>query len=250
MDTNRLYQDTFEDKLGLDVLGLESRFKSLVELINRTTLPTFSEYIPCYYTRILDPSDERYVVSRDRSHYGTEYYLRDEVMERFNLPVLDFHDCNFSDLSRSGLYGEIIARNNARDVYSVLMGSVMTTANTLIDSAIPFKPVYTYRSGNTFYLRNIPNTGPVEIVIRTVFPNIVSIPDEYFSSFQQLAIYDIKIKLWSELKYIEDVVTPQGNLQLKINDWESADKDREDWLERFRGKSFPDRNGHIYFTVL
>lgn len=250
MDVNVFYKTVFEDTLGLDILGLESRFKELVELINRTTLLTFSDHIPCLYTTTVDPNDRRYVVSRERSHYGKEYYLNDETLERFNMPILDIVDANWADTVRSGYFGEVVAMHQYQDVMDILMGAEQTYQTTLIDTAIPFKPDYDYRGGNIVYFRNIPDNTMVELVIRTKFPNLVSIPDSYIESFKKLAIYDIKIKLWNELKYLEEVVTPAGNLNLKVNDWESAERDREDWLKEFRLKSMPDRLGWMYFTVL
>lgn len=250
MDVNVFYKTVFEDVLGLDVMGLESYYRELVELINRTTLLTFSDHVPCLYTTTIDPNDHRYVVSRERSHYGKEYYLKDATLERFNMPILDIVDCNWADTVRSGYFGEIVAAHQYDDVMSILMGAEQTYMTTLTDSAIPFKPYYDYRGGNIIYFRNIPDNTMVELVIKTKFPNLVSIPDAYMESFKTLAIYDIKIRLWNELKYLEDVVTPAGNMNLKINDWESAKQDREDWLKEFRIKTAPDRYGWMYFTIL
>lgn len=250
MDVNVFYKTLFEDTLGLDVLGLESRFKDLVELVNRTTLLTFSDHIPCLYTTIVDPNDHRYVIGKERSHYGKEYYLNDETLERFNMPILDIVDANWADTVRSGFFGEIVQAHQYYDVMDMMIGAEQTYMTTLADSAIPFKPDYDYRGGNVIYFRNIPDNTLVELVIKTKFPNLVSIPDAYMESFKKLAAFDIKIKLWNELKYIEEVVTPAGNMNLKISNWESAEQDREEWLKDFRVKSAPDRFGWMYFTLL
>lgn len=250
MDVNNFYKSVFEDTLGLDVLGLEYTYRDLVELINRNTLYVFSDHIPCYYTTVIEPDDSRYVVGRERSHYGRECYIPDATMKKFNLPILELADVNWADTARSGYYGELVAAYQFSDVQSILMGSEQTYMTTMLDSAIPFKPYYNYRGGDVVYLRNIPQNTPVELVIRTKFPNLVSIPDNYREVFKTLALFDIKIKLWNELKYLEEIVTPAGNLNLKINDWESAERDREAWIREFKAKSAPDRYGATYFTIL
>ena len=65
-----------------------------------------------------------------------------------------------------------------------------------------------------------------------------------------LAKFDVKNRLWVELRYIQDIVTPSGNLDLKINDWESAEKDREDYLRELRTRTFPDRVMDKYFRII
>lgn len=64
-----------------------------------------------------------------------------------------------------------------------------------------------------------------------------------------LAKYDIKIYLWNQLKYMQDIVTPSGNLNLQISDWEGAEREREDYLKEFRQRAFPDRFVTKYFTI-
>ena len=67
----------------------------------------------------------------------------------------------------------------------------------------------------------------------------------------QLAIYDVKIKLWNELRYLEDIPLPVGgNLNLRINDWEGAFNERNDFIRDLRSKSLPDRVGTGWFHVV
>ena len=65
-----------------------------------------------------------------------------------------------------------------------------------------------------------------------------------------LAKLDCKIYLWNQLKYLENIVTPVGNMDLKVSDWENADRERDDYLKELRTKSFPDRVLDKYFRIL
>jgi hypothetical protein len=65
-----------------------------------------------------------------------------------------------------------------------------------------------------------------------------------------LAKYDVGIYLHNKLKYAEDVVTPAGNLNLKISDWESYSNQKEDYIKELLQLSFPDRVMKNYFMAI
>ena len=129
------------------------------------------------------------------------------------------------------------------------MGSEYTYSRTLIDTAIPHKRYKEFRGNRILYLENWGYQGCVEIKLKTTWPNIVSIPEEYQETLLTLAKLDIQVKLWNELKYLEDIPTPNGNLQLRF-DWSGAERERDDFLKELRQKSLPDRTGPVYFHIL
>lgn len=257
MNVNNFYQGLFEDILGLDILGLEGRYTELVKLIDRKTLKTFGNLIPAYYLTYLDLADESHIVKKEHHTNGVEYVIDDPVLTKFRLPILGIErveynnigTCDAYDPDSTAFYSSILASRQNITLESVFMGSEYTTSRTLIDSAIPYKRYKEFRGGRILYLKNWGYTGGVEIKIKTTWPNIVSIPEEYQEIFTTLAKYDIQMKLWNELKYLEDVPTPNGNLQLRI-DWSGAERDREDYLKELRLKSLADRVGPVYFHIL
>ena len=50
------------------------------------------------------------------------------------------------------------------------------------------------------------------------------------------------------MRYLESVVTPAGNLDLKFN-WDNAEQEREDFIKELRTRAFPDRVQTRYFFV-
>jgi hypothetical protein len=44
-------------------------------------------------------------------------------------------------------------------------------------------------------------------------------------------------------------VTPAGNLDLKIDDWDGASREREDYLKELRTRAFSDRVNVRYFKI-
>ena len=115
---------------------------------------------------------------------------------------------------------------------------------------MPFKRYHELRGPRILYLKNYAIQGTVEVTLKTRWPNIVSIPEEYHNDFIRLAKLDCEIYAWQNLKYLESVVTPAGNLDLKISSWESAEQEREDFLKELRTRSFPDRVGSMYFQLV
>lgn len=255
MDVSAFYKEVFEYTLGLDVLGLENRFRELVDLINDKTIVTFSNYIPCLYTTTIDLGDKDSYVREEYGRIGREYHVHDATMDKFNLKIMDLLDVEFAsgmslDPENEYYYSSVMVSRQNIDLISMLMGAESTYTRTLIDNAIPYKRYEEYRGNGVVFLQNYPLEGKVELKFRVQYPNIVSIPEGYREVFIQLALYDVKIKLYNELKYIEDVVTPAGNLNLKISDWESAERDRTEYLRELRTKSFPDRLRDDYFILL
>lgn len=257
MDVNSFFHELFIDSLGLDVLGMEDRFPELIRLVDRRTLPAFSNMIGAKYITYLDLADRASIIRKDYHTEGIEYQLGDPMIDKFHLPILSVEDVKYNNVSgidpndpnSTSYYNQIITSRQNMTIENVLFGSEYTYNTTVIDNATPFKPYKEYRGGKVLYLLNWGYQGVVQVIIKTKWPNIVSIPEEYHEWFRQLAEYDIKIKLWNELRYIEDVVTPKGNLQLRF-DWSSAAEQRDEFLEKFRIKSHPDRVGARYFQLL
>lgn len=258
MDVNMFYRELFEDTLGLDVLGLESKFSQLVKLINRKTMVAYGNLVPIKYLYYMDLTDDHYIIKKEQHTLGVEYYIDDPVLDKFGLPILGVESIEYSnvgavdpyDPDSTAYYSSVIASRQNLTLESLLFGAEYSYNRTLTDSAMPFKRYHELRGSRVLYLRNYAMQGTVEIELRTRWPNLVSIPEEYRDSFMQLAKYDVKIYLWNQLKYLESVVTPSGNLDLKISDWESAERDREEFLKELRTRTFPDRIANNYFHVL
>lgn len=258
MNVNLFYQELFEYTLGLDVMGLTGSYTELVKMIDRKTLMTFGNLIPAHYLTYLDLSDSSHIVKKEHQTLGVEYYIDDPVLDKFNLPILALESVEYNNISSvdpydpnsTAYHNSLLTSRGNITLESVLFGSEYTRNRTLLESTIPYKRYKELRGPRTIYLKNWGYQGTVEIRLKTRWPNIASIPEEYRDVLMTLAKFDVKIKLWNELRYMEDVVTPNGNLNLRISNWESAEQDREEWIRDFRVKSFPDRVGASYFYVL
>ena len=257
MNVNQFYTELFESTLGLDVLGLDSCFREFVKIIDSKTLITFGNLIPIRYLHYLDLTDTSKIVKKEQHTLGVEYYLDDPVLDKYKLPILGVEKIEYNnvgdvdpyDPDSTAYYNSVITSRQNLTLESVLFGSLYTENRTLTDSAMPFKRYHELRGPRVLYLKNYAIQGTVEVTLKTRWPNVVSIPEEYRADFIKLAKLDIEIAAWNSLRYLEDIVTSSGNLSLRFN-WEGAEQEREDFLKELRNRSFPDRTGPMYFQIL
>ena len=258
MDVNKFYRELFNETLGLDILGLEGEYQNLIRMIESKTILTFSNYIPMLYLTYLDLSDRSKIIRDDHNAIGVEYYLDDPVLDKFNLPILGIEKIDYNntgenvdpyDPNSSSYYSSVIAARNNLTLEGVLMGSEYTYNTTLVNASLPWNRYHELRGPHTLFLRNYSFEGTAEITVKTRYPNLVSIPEEYRETFITLAKYDVKIMLGNNLRYLENIVTPSGNLSLQF-DWSSAETDREDFLKDLRSRTLPDRVGASYFRII
>ena len=257
MNVNQFYTELFESTLGLDVIGLDSCFREFVKIIDSKTLITFGNLIPIRYLHYLDLTDTSKIVKKEQHTLGVEYYLDDPVLDKYKLPILGVEKIEYNnvgdvdpyDPDSTAYYNSVITSRQNLTLESVLFGSEYTYNRTLTDSAMPFKRYHELRGPRVLYLKNYAIQGTVEVTLKTRWPNVVSIPEEYRADFIKLAKLDIEIAAWNSLRYLEDIVTSSGNLSLRFN-WEGAEQEREDFLKELRNRSFPDRTGPMYFQIL
>lgn len=257
MNVNQFYTELFESTLGLDVIGLDSCFREFVKIIDSKTLITFGNLIPIRYLHYLDLTDTSKIIKKEQHTLGVEYYLDDPVLDKYKLPILGVEKIEYNnvgdvdpyDPDSTAYYNSVITSRQNLTLESVLFGSEYTYNRTLTDSAMPFKRYHELRGPRVLYLKNYAIQGTVEVTLKTRWPNVVSIPEEYRADFIKLAKLDIEIAAWNSLRYLEDIVTSSGNLSLRFN-WEGAEQEREDFLKELRNRSFPDRTGPMYFQIL
>lgn len=257
MNTNQFYRELFEQNLGLDSLGLEDRCSELVKIVDSTTLLAFGNLIPIKYLHYLDLTDTSKIVKKEQHTLGVEYYIDDPVLDKFHLPILGIEKIEYNnvgdvdpyDPDSTAYYNSVITSRQNLTLESVLFGNEYSYNRVLTDAAMPFKHYHELRGQRVLYLKNYAIQGTVEVTLKTRWPNVVSIPEEYHEDFLHLATLDCKIKLWNDLAYLANIVTPEGNLELNF-DWSNAEQERSDFLRELRTRSFPDRTGPMYFQIL
>lgn len=68
--------------------------------------------------------------------------------------------------------------------------------------------------------------------------SLSTIPDTAFESLYQFALLDTKAYFYAKLKRKDNVDTGIGNIQLKIDDWSGAARERDELLNRWKEEGF------------
>lgn len=258
MDVSRFLQELFEYDMGLDALGLSNKFGELVKLIDTKSLKTWSLYVPATLITYIDMRSTTNLVKKDFKEAAAEYYIDEPVLDQFHLDIIGLGTLtpigngtvDPYDPESSAYYSSIIASRQNITLEDVLLGSEATRSRTLINTAYPWQMEKDLVGPRIVRFKNVTDTTGYTLELKVPWPNIASIPEEYRESFKTMCKLDIKQFLWQQLKFVESVVTPQGNLDLRVSDWESADRDRDEFLNTLRNRSLADRVGAHYFTIL
>lgn len=249
-----VYLELFEDEMGLDTMGLTHLYPTLVKLIQKRTIPIFSEMFPCRYPYVLDPSDNTKKVADIYGGGAVEYILEDSVLKSYNMKIISFGQIHpaYKKEPYSPTYNNMYIGGNMASLSfdDIMIGAVAEATNSIMRQQIAMSPILKLKGNNVLSIKNMPDFHPYIIELYVTYPNINSISLTFKRYFMNLAKYDVGIYLYNKLKYMEDVVTPAGNLNLKIADWEGYSKDKEDYIKELLQISFPDRVMDLYFNPI
>ena len=76
--------------------------------------------------------------------------------------------------------------------------------------------------------------------------SLASITPTSEESFYELALLDVKSALYEIMKHCSDINTAYGNINLKLDDWASADDKREQLLNEWKDSYHIDTIPFIY----
>lgn len=250
-----VYIELFEDEMGLDTMGLTNLYPDLVEVIQKRTLPVFSEMFPCVYPYLLDPSDKSKRIADEYGGNVNEYRIEDPVLESYVLKVISYqklYPAYKKDPYAHGYNNMYIGGmgDTGMNYDDILLGTVISSTRSTIRQAVGMNPTCKLKGSNVLAIKNFADFAPYIVELIVTYPNINSIAETYKRFFMNLAKYDVGIYLYQKMKYVEDVVTPAGNLNLKISDWESFPREKEDYIKELLTLSFPDRVMDNYFMAI
>lgn len=225
-----------ERRLGTQPLNLPSYLSkdSWATVIAEDSLHTFSLFFPHIIRYEVD-------TTRDKIDEMTNSFYIDQDLVGEELDVLGMRDISMDELARinnTNQYGggsHYGGRTYGfQDIASMQMRADLSSfSNTgiFVDFKHPNK-LTVEGVNNSDVLRRIPSFG-VDLFI--VHPsNLATISPTMMIEFERLAILDIKIFLYQGLKHFDNIETVYANVELLIDDWSSAESDREQLISEFK----------------
>lgn len=251
-----VYLELFEDEMGLDTMGLTSFYPALIETIQKKTLPVFSELFPCVYPYLLDPNDMANRIPDAYAGSSVEYRINDPMLDSFGLKVLSYkhmYPAYKKDEYEKGYQGQYLGGiygygGNMLD--DMLIGNIQGSINSKYREVLGMNPVCKLKGTKLLELKHFADFNPYIVELIITYPNVNSIQETFKRYFLNLAKFEVGIYLYNKLKYMEDIVTPAGNVNLRISDWEGYPRERDDYITQLRELTFPDRVDGIYYLSI
>lgn len=217
-------------KMDLGIYGLALPFEkgdqAIVEAIQLRTLTTFSQYAP-YVLRVNMELSE--LICIQNNYEESIYEIPDVFGDRKLLYIRKIDQ-------RNKMLGTNYGGPNfdsSFDTYNALMlGQANADLYQAAQPAFSFK----FQHPNLLHLFNT-NSFSTQLVMEFAMQhtdNLATIPNTSWESFYDLASLDVKKFLFNALKHYRDIQTAYGTITLKIDDWEGADNERKELIEKWR----------------
>lgn len=210
----------FKDDITGNTIPTENVIKNVLSTV---TIPTYSEFVPWIREGMID-IDKLKVVDKDNGIYKIPDFLTITPIKYVIDVTLPYHNTR-------GTYGDIApAYGISRSVEGVLSSQ----AYMMVAGQMRSEPTFEYLGNNKIKLYGYPR---VEVVFKVACehdPDGESIEDDCYDSFLELATLDVKQFIYNTLKYYNEIPTAFGNINLKIDDFQSAEADRNTLLDRWR----------------
>lgn len=217
-------------KMDLGIHGLKLPFenpdKEILNVLRKRTLKTFSTYLPQIQTISLDLAKDLECIKEE---YTESIYILPDLFDREILYVRNIF--LKTKLLGNGFIAPVF--DGSIDTYNSMM-LTQTSANlaSVAAPAITFK----FDPPNKLTLYNIATAyGMIDIELALEHAdNFATISQTSWDSFYELALLDVKRFLYGIMKHYTELSSAYGTVNLKIDDWQNAESERKDLIERWK----------------
>lgn len=231
-------------KLKLGLAAFSSPFininETIREIIQDITVPVFSIYNP-YNDKITLRTNELELVEKNAF---SEKYVLPEWKNRKLLYVFDVQYAQDS-LTGLGYYGGGMP---AVGEGSLLSQTMLANAGADVMNYLIPKITFDFQAPKNLTLYNIYASSKIEISLGFEHDkSLASIEESMRESFIKLALLDVKENLYPTMKQYNEMPTAIGNINLRIDNWENAENDRIELLQKWDETYHLDIGPGVYY---
>lgn len=217
--------------LGIYALSLpfEDPDKAIMEVIQNVTLKTFSSFHPQRVQLTFDLNKNE-LEPVEQAYNQSCFLIPDDLFgDREIYMIMDVKPR--SKLLGNGFMSPYF--DGSVDTYNTLM---MTAANANLTSIAAPPITFKYEAPNKLYIYNLATYyGVIDVIFGVEHTkNLMSIPPTAVESFYELALIDVKRMLYGAMKHYNEIQSAYGTVSLRIDDWQNAESERKDLIERWR----------------
>lgn len=216
-----------EMNIGIYAIALpfeEPTPKIIADVIQTQTLPVFSNYHPYYETITFSLNELKEV---DRGSNWKEYLLPDVFHNR---EIMFVRRVEYKDDTVTGLsyYGGFPITGG------LIQQSMIANASARLSAKLIPRITFEWKPPRRLRIYNAINSAFINVDFAFAQDkSLQSIENTCYQSFLELATLDTKCFLYNTLKHYPEINSVYGNINLKIEDWQSADSDRKQLLENW-----------------
>lgn len=216
-------------KLNLGLMAFSSIIENLdetiVTILQSITIPDFSIFSPVKESLTINTNDLELL---EKSAMYSKYLLPDFI----NRKLLYVFDVRYdaSILSGLGYYGGGMPLLEGNLIDQMMLANA---GATLMNQMIP-KLTFKWEEPRSIYIYNAYSSS--KIVVDLGFEHdtsMASIPETSRTEFMELALLDVKANLYPTIKYYSQLNTAVGNIDLKLEDWQNAEEQRRELMNRY-----------------
>lgn len=192
------------------------------DVLVNVTIPIYSQYVPW----VREGSQNIATLTEVEDEKGI--YLLPAFLT--STPVMYVIDVSMPMMNTRGTYGDIAP---AYGINRSTQGVITSQAYMMVAGQMRAEPTFEYLGENRIKLYGFPKTEVEFKVACEHEPNGETILPSCYESFMQLATLDLKMFLYNTLKLYDGIPSAFGNVQLKTEEFQSADAERTALLNQW-----------------
>ena len=230
---------SIKQQLGLYAISLPFKDDTSIvigEVLKTTTIPIYSQFVPHKKEYSCRTRDLRQINREDG------IYQLPSVLTTTN--VISVLDVKIPQVAMRGEYGAIAP---AYGITRSMQGVITSQAYMLAAGQMRAEPTFEYLGFNKIRLFGYPSGNIAFVVACEHDENGESIEAGCFDSFLELAMLDMKIFIYNNLKHYDNIASAYGTINLKVEEWQGAEADRKSLLDDWRSVFHLDMTEWINF---
>jgi hypothetical protein len=221
----------FKDPITGEVTPTENVIR---DILVTSTIPTYSQFVPWIRETDADLRRLKNLNTRENQMGRSQIYVLPP--EITTTSIMYIIDVTFP-LHVGGGYSGVSHGDGfvapIHGLYGAAQGVASSSAAAMLTSQMRSAPTFDYLGENKVRLYGFPKTTVQFKVACEHEPNGETIPDGCYDSFTQLATLDVKMFLYNTLKLYDGMATAHGAINLKIDEFQSADSERTTLLKEW-----------------
>lgn len=225
------FMTTVKEDIGIDDLPLPVTDNDFIDRFKRSAMISFSAIHPRVVTCFLGQSElvQPQGVIMNRYH---EYIIPEILYEGCSVMGVSY----FQPARPDGFSDFYVPNANWSTPDAVVGAIADLRLGAGLASAMSKAPTPKFVKPNRIYVYNGWSGGTYEVeLLMSHDVSLSTVPDEAIDSLRQLTVLDFKQYLYNKLRRKNNVDLGIGNIDLKIDEWSSAEQDKlallKEWNE-------------------